>query len=119
MSYSIKFKVKAEGVNEYVSVGDCDANITWNVRDIIIESTGLLWNNCANNGYCKHIIPFIEKGLKELQRHPERYKKYESPNGWGTVEDVKRFFEEILAAWKKFKQYESSKLVAVTTFWIE
>ena len=32
MSYDISFKVTVEGVDAYVPVGTCDANITWNVR---------------------------------------------------------------------------------------
>ena len=35
MSYNISFKVKAEGIDAYIPVGTCDANITWNVRKII------------------------------------------------------------------------------------
>lgn len=50
MSYDVAFKVKVEGVNAYVEVGDCNANITWNVRDIIRTSTGLPWKNEENNG---------------------------------------------------------------------
>ena len=41
MSYDISFKVKVEGVDAYVPVGACDANITWNARKIIEKSTGL------------------------------------------------------------------------------
>ena len=41
MSYDISFKAKLDGLDEYVIVGDCDANITWNVREIITLSTGL------------------------------------------------------------------------------
>ena len=43
MSYDITFKVKVDGVNQYVPIGDCNANITWNVRKIIELSTGLTW----------------------------------------------------------------------------
>lgn len=50
MSYDISFKVKVEGLNRYVEVGDCDANITWNVMDIIRKSTGLEWRNEEPNG---------------------------------------------------------------------
>ena len=45
MSYNISFKVKVEGVDTYVPVGTCDANITWNARKIIEKSTGLEWKN--------------------------------------------------------------------------
>ena len=119
MSYDIAFKVKVEGIDKYVEVGHCDANTTWNVREMIVKSTGLEWNNCANNGLCKDIIPHIEKGLGELNRYPEKYKQYEAKNGWGTVESTMRFFERIISAWNDFVKWESKELADVTTFWIE
>ena len=119
MSYDISFKVKVEGLDYWLPVGDCEANTTWNVREMIVKSTGLEWNNCCNNGFCKDIIPKIEKGLYELTEHPEKYKKYEAKNGWGTVESTKRFFECILNAWLDFKKWEDKELVDITTFWIE
>ena len=100
MSYDIRFKVKVEGIDTYVEVGDCDANITWNVREIIVKSTGLLWNNVANNGLCKDVIPFIENGYAELVLYPEKYRAYEASNGWGTVEGTARFFKRIIEAWE-------------------
>lgn len=118
MSYDIDFRVKAEGVDKWLSVGDCTANITWNVRKIIELSTGLPWVNECNNGLCKDIIPAIEKGLKELQRNGLKYKQYESPNGWGTVGGTMYFFETILKEWNYFK-YENPELAEVATFWID
>lgn len=119
MSYDIAFKVKVEGIDKYIEVGNCDANTTWNVREMIVKSTGLEWNNCANNGLCKDIIPHIEKGWGELNRYPEKYKQYEAKNGWGTVESTKRFFETIISAWNGFVKWEDKELIDVTTFWIE
>lgn len=119
MSYDISFKVKVEGCDCYVDVGNCDANTTWNVRKMIEVSTGLPWLNNANNGFCKDIIPFIERGYGELIINPELYKKYESTNGWGTVESTARFFKRIIDAWYEFLKYEDKELVSVTTFWIE
>ena len=118
MSYDISFRVKVEGIDYYIEVGDCDANITWNVRKIIELSTGLPWLNEANNGFCKDIIPCIEIGLEELKAHPQKYKKYEASNGWGTVEGTIRFFEDIILSWRNFKKWEDKELVNVTTFWI-
>lgn len=106
MSYDIDFRVKVEGIDHYVVVGNCEANITWNVRKIIELSTGLPWINEANNGYCKDVIPRIEDGLEELIRHPQKYKEFESPNGWGTVRGTIRFFQNILNAWYDFKRFE-------------
>lgn len=118
MSYDISFKVKVENVDSYVTVGDCDANITWNVRKIIELSTGLPWKNEANNGLCVDIIPKIRNGMEELEKHPDKYKPYEAPNGWGTVRGTIIFFQRILEAWSDFI-YWHEELVPVATFWIE
>ena len=119
MSYDISFKVKVEGVDKYIEVGECGANITWNVRKIIELSTGLPWENDANNGLCKDIIPQIEKGYILLKTHPEYYKPYEASNGWGTVEGTIRFFEAIISAWHDFCKEADGTLIDVVTFWIE
>lgn len=118
MSYDISFKVKAEGVDAYFNVGECDANITWDVGEMIRKSTGLEWNNEENNGLCVDVIPNIIKGYSELVNNPGKYKKYESPNGWGTVLGARWFFEKIIKAWEMFCDYYP-ELVPVATFWIE
>lgn len=43
MSYNISFKAKIDGTDQYITVYDPDANITWNLRDMIRASTGLEW----------------------------------------------------------------------------
>ena len=73
--------------------------------------------NEENNGYCKDVIPCIEKGLHELAKHPERYKIYEPENGWGTVKGTINFFTHILSAWRDLKRTEP-ELAKVATFWI-
>ena len=118
MSYEIRFKVKVDGTDKYVTVGDCGANITCNVRKIIEMSTGLPWHNTANNGYCLDVIPCIAKGYAELLWHPDKYKRYEPSNGWGTVEGTIQFFREILDAWAAFVLDEDHEVVKMTTFWI-
>ena len=55
MSYDISFRVKVEGTDQWIDVGDCTANITWNVRKIIELTTGLPWINEENNGLCKDV----------------------------------------------------------------
>ena len=118
MSYDIAFKVKVEGVDQYVDVGECSANVTWNVRKMIEVSTGLPWNNEENNGLCVDIIPQIQKGYSELLHYPEKYKQYEAENGWGTVDGTLRFFKQIIYDWENFvRRYK--ELVPVATFWIE
>lgn len=121
ISYDISFKVKVEGLEDtYVRVGECDANITWNVREMIIKSTGLEWKNEQSNGLCKDVIPYIANGYAELTKHPEKYKQYEAENGWGTVQGCKKFFAQIIHDWNAFcEDYCTGKLVDVTYFWIE
>lgn len=117
MSYNIAFKVKVEGVDAYVEVGDCGANITWNVRKIIEMSTGLPWRNEENNGLCVDVIPQIRSGLAELRARPDAYKQYEASNGWGSVAGTARFFERILEDWDDLV-WHHEELAAVATFWI-
>lgn len=121
MSYDINFKVKVEGLDDiYVTVGNCDANITWNVKEMIIKSTGLEWKNEKNNGLCKDVIPYIANGYAELTKYPDKYKEYEASNGWGTVQGCKKFFRQILDNWNDFCEgYGTRELADVTYFWIE
>ena len=117
MSYDISFRVKVEGVDAYVDVGECSANITWNVREMIKASTGLPWLNEENNGLCIDVIPKIVDGYKELLFHPKKYKQYEAKNGWGTVGGTTNFFKQIINDWESFCS-DYPELVPVATFWI-
>lgn len=121
MSYDVYFKVKVEGLeNKYVTVGECDANVTCNVKEMIVKSTGLEWKNAANNGLCKDVMPHIADGLAELMKYPKKYKQYEAENGWGTVEGCKRFFVRIIDDWTRFCEDSWTKdLAPVTYFWID
>lgn len=120
MSYDIRFKVKVEGLpDKYVDVGGCDANTTWNLRNMITTSTGLEWKNEENNGLCKDVIPKIADGLAELMKYPDKYKQYESPNGWGTIDGCRRFFTDIINDWNNFCEDSWTRdLADVTYFWI-
>ena len=118
MGYDISFKVKVEGKDIYVPVGECGANITWNVRNIIVKSTGLEWKNEASNGLVKDVMPSIKRGIGELTAHPERYKPLEPKNGWGSVKSTIRFFEDIYTAYKELR-WQNPELLEVAEFWID
>jgi len=117
MSYSISFKAKVQDKPIYLEIGFCGANVTWNVRDMITNSTGLEWENESNNGYCKDVIPKIRQGLEELIDNREQYKRYESPNGWGTISETVRFFRDIIDAWESLLA-EDEDLAEAALFWI-
>lgn len=120
MSYSIDFRVPVHKHKDvYVKIGCSSANTTWNLHDMIVKSTGLEWKNEANNGRCLDVIPCISQGLIELVQYPEKYKRYEAKNGWGTIQGCIEFFRQILKDWATFcSDSETKDLIDVTYFWI-
>ena len=117
MSYDIAFKVKVEGTDTWVTVGEQTANITYNVREIICKSTGLEWKNVENNGLVKDVIPSILHGVNELLTNKKAYKPFEPSNGWGTVASTLDFFNDTLRDGDNFRR-EYPELVDIVTFWI-
>ena len=118
MSYDISFRVPVAGTDKFVETKGSDANITWNVSEIIRKSTGLPWINEDNNGLCVDVIPKIQAGLSELLVNGKEYFQYEPSNGWGSVSGVIRFFTQIIADWNDYIRWEDPEVVAVTTFWV-
>lgn len=57
--------------------------------------------------FAHEIIKPIERGLLHMKKNPEYYKKYNSPNGWGTYKHFIPFIEEYLT---NLKQNPSSKI---------
>lgn len=47
------------------------------------------------------IIPLLEEGLKKLKADPERFKLFDSSNGYGVYDDFVPFLEEYLQACKE------------------
>lgn len=118
MSYDIKFKVRVADTDSYVTVKESDANITWNVSEIIRKSTGLPWINEANNGLCVDIVPKIQAGITELVRNGQKYKAMEPENKFGSVDGTIRFFRTIVSDWNDYVVSNDPAVVAVTTFWV-
>ena len=48
------------------------------------------------------ISPLIREGLNKMKADPEHYKKFDSPNGWGTYKHFVQFVEEYLEALEKY-----------------
>ena len=47
------------------------------------------------------LVPILEKGLAELELSPEKFREYNSPNGWGVYENLVNFVSDYLAACKE------------------
>ncbi len=81
------------------------ANITHNLAKMA-EAAGLyecLWKpDEIGAKYAKDIINCLENGLKELKSNPKKYKKYNSPNGWGLYKYFVPFVEKYLDACKEY-----------------
>lgn len=46
----------------------------------------------------REMIPILEKGIERMKADPERYKKHNPSNGWGSYEGLIGFLERYLAA---------------------
>lgn len=86
-------------------MGVYDANITHNLGKMAQEA-GIykaLWRP-EEEGWktAKDITPILEKGLADLKKRPDLYKKFNAENGWGLYEHFVPFVEEYLEACKKY-----------------
>jgi len=82
-----------------------DTNITHNLG--IMASESGIYNACwcPNKINCyeaKDVIPILESGLKELKDCPEKFKKFNSSNGWGTYDAFIPWIENYLDTCKKY-----------------
>lgn len=119
MSYDISVRVKVENVDYFLRVPlDKEPNITWNVRELILQSSDWDIANEASNGLAVDLYPKILKGIENLTLRPQRYKKYESPNGWGTVGGTLSFYHSVKDMIDEFlSHYEELRDVGV--IWVD
>ena len=85
MSYDIRFGVKVAGAADdvFAVIGEPElSSPTYNNRDIFVKSMG--WDYHQGEWYkLTDIIPYIERGIHELQFNEIKYKPLEPDNGWG------------------------------------
>lgn len=115
MSYDVSIKVKVEGLDHYVFVYDL-GNITWNVRELIRQSSGWDIKNEAPNGPLQPWLEKIRAGIKELEQHPGKYRQYEARNGWGTVEGTLEFYRHCVHNAEKFLKRRKQLLPAAVVY---
>jgi hypothetical protein len=112
MSYDIHFCIREKNTDELITIGE-SYNITWNVRELIKQSSGWNIKNEDTNGFAKDLIPMLERGKHELYMFPEKFKQYESPNGWGTIEGVKHLYRNLIKEWEELiDEYSRYKKLA-------
>lgn len=96
INYDVRISIPVKGLEDkWVDVAYI-GNITWNVKRLILESSGWNIKNEDNNGGVMDWMNKIQHGLRELLVNPGKYKQYEAVNGWGTVEGTKQFYKDCL-----------------------
>lgn len=79
-------------------------NITSNLIDMAKESDlyECIWHPEVLGPVAGHIIQAVELGLKKLKSDPDKYKKFNSKNNWGTYKDFVPFVEGYLESLKEY-----------------
>ena len=52
------------------------------------------------------LIPLLEEGLARLKAEPDRFRKFNDPNGWGKCEHLVGFVEDYLRACREYPDAE-------------
>lgn len=88
MSYDLRIGVKVEGADIIAVIAEpAHAHPTYNLREMFQACTE--WEYTQGEWYAvSEVYPLIQHGLAELIAYPERYRKYEPENKWGTVESA-------------------------------
>jgi hypothetical protein len=79
-------------------------NMTHNVSTMWVEAG--IYDSLYNSHGLKagSIIFNLEEGLQKMTENPEKYKKLEPDNGWGTYDGAIKYLEEIILACKNNKK---------------
>ena len=114
MSLDIRLYLEAstgiadETVEVYIdNIEDCYLNVTHNLGKMAKE-VGLytyLWRADELHSHqveAWEIIYNVEQGLNELKHNPNKYKKFNPSNGWGTYDNLVEFTEKYLLCLKKY-----------------
>ena len=89
----------------YSRVEHANHNITHNLAEMA-DALGIykcLWRPTENGFYeAGEIIPLLEKAIKKAERYPDKYRKYDSENGWGTYKNFIPWLKEVLQSCKDY-----------------
>lgn len=107
MSYDVRFAVETVKPNKHgerfavVLVPEYDSP-TYNLATMFRKSMG--WDYEQGKWYPFDVfMPAIERGIHELTFNPEKYERYNPPNGWGTLEGaleaLRNWYHELTDRW--------------------
>lgn len=88
-------------------VEEVSLNITHNLTDMA-EALGvyqMLWRPEEIPGLkAKDMLEPLGKAIAELSINPRKYKKYEAPNGWGTIEHFLPWLKKVREACEEYPE---------------
>ena len=95
MSYDLRIGVKVDGTDIIAVIAEPeDDSPTYNLGTMFRKCTG--WDFKQSEWYsAATVYPMIQHGIAELIVYPEKYRKYEPDNGWGTVESAVHALESL------------------------
>ena len=113
LDFSIYKEVKCPYCGEVINKEEVFwVNITHNLN-IMAKEAGIykvLWRPSETNIFrASEAISILEIGLNKLLSEPEKYKKLNSPNGWGTYKHFVPFVKKVL---EECKDYPDGFIVA-------
>ena len=99
MSYDISIHVKAEGCDIYPKIAEPEHCL----REMFAKCMDWDYSQYTekDGNYevvyyrCDLVLPKIKHGITELRTKWKKYEQYNSPNGWGTVEDALLVLESL------------------------
>lgn len=92
MSYDVRFGVQTVCENNdgerFVKVHRPELDSpTYNLRKMFVACMD--WDYEQGKWYpMTEVLPKIERGIRELVEHPEKYERYNPSNGWGNLNDA-------------------------------
>ena len=113
MSYDLAIAVKIDGTELFKDVEyPIYDSPTYNLGTMFRKATG--WDFKQGKYYkCSEVIENIEQGIRELRMYPEKYKKYEAENGWGTIKSAIRDLESLRDC-----IYETAEDIPIKHLWV-
>lgn len=114
MSYDIRLGVKAEGLDKIIEIDRPQYDSpTYNLGKMFRACTD--WDYEQSRWYnCGIKIKNIERGIKELKIHRNKYIQYEPANGWGSIESAIRTLKSMRDC-----IYEQAEEIPIEYLWIK
>lgn len=90
-------------VSVFTDIGDdakhewASLNVTYNLSEMLREAGFVGWPKARDTMKASEFLAHLAGVLATLKANPDKYSKYDSPNGWGTYLDLIPSLEEFFS----------------------